>query len=303
MNQVSIIGCGYMGSALVKALAEQGIQLHIWNRTPQKAQVLAAAYSGVSVAESFGAALTASHITVFCLWDTDYAITTALLQEEKEKISGKIIVQLSSSEEIGNAKKLQEFVTTLGGTYLDGAILATPALVGTHRAQIIYCGDAAVFETIKSTLDIFGTTVFVGKEIEMVEALEMGLFMAISPMEIGLLQGRKFCQLAANVPVEIFDSLASPFITNHSEVILESMQQITDAKMLESGALGGGTISMSAKFNSYVLKHIKNFDIDPSLFHTIVKLYESGIANGRGEYDSFSVADILTSKKNEVEKE
>jgi 3-hydroxyisobutyrate dehydrogenase-like beta-hydroxyacid dehydrogenase len=300
MNQVSIIGCGYMGGALIQALANQGIQLHIWNRTPEKARALAR--SGVSVADSFGAALTASPMTIFCLSDPDYAVATALLQKEKERISGKIIVQLSSSEKIGNAKKLQEFVATLGGTYLDGAILATPALVGTHRAQIIYSGDASVFETIKSTLEIFGKTVFVGKELGMIGALELGLFMAISSMEVGLLQGRKYCQLA-DVPVELFDSLASPFITNHSEIILESMQQITNAKMLESGTLGGGTVSMTAGAIQLVLKRIGNFDIDPGMFRAIFKLYESGIANGRGEYDSFSVADLHTNSEDGSDKE
>ncbi len=52
MNEISVIGCGLMGSALVRTLAKGGSTLTIWNRTRQKAEAIA--QSGVTGAVSVG---------------------------------------------------------------------------------------------------------------------------------------------------------------------------------------------------------------------------------------------------------
>jgi 3-hydroxyisobutyrate dehydrogenase-like beta-hydroxyacid dehydrogenase len=297
MNQVSIIGCGYMGSALIQALANQGIQLHIWNRTPEKARALAR--SGVSVADSFGAALTASPMTIFCLSDSDYTITNALLQKEKEKISGKIIVQLSTGDS-KSAKQLQEFVDTHGGRYLDGAILVDPALIGTPQGMIIYGGNASTFETAQSILAFFGgKTLLVGEEPGMIGTLDLGLNITIIPMEVGLLQARKLCQLAKNVPIKLFDSLVHTFVTNHLARVLELMQQTTDANVLKSGA----TVAFFADMTQEISESIRDYNIDSSMFDAISKIYAGGVAGGRGKHDGFCVADLHAISKNEVDNE
>lgn len=41
MSDVSVIGCGNMGSALIGALADAGREVTIWNRTREKAEALA----------------------------------------------------------------------------------------------------------------------------------------------------------------------------------------------------------------------------------------------------------------------
>ena len=37
MSEVSVIGLGNMGSALARALLENGRQVTVWNRSPRKA--------------------------------------------------------------------------------------------------------------------------------------------------------------------------------------------------------------------------------------------------------------------------
>jgi 3-hydroxyisobutyrate dehydrogenase-like beta-hydroxyacid dehydrogenase len=229
-------------------------------------------------------------MTIFCLSDPDYAVTTTLLQNEKEKISGKIIVQLSTGE-AKSAKQLQEFIETSGGTYLDGAILVDPGVIGTPKGMIIYSGKTSTFETAQSTLAVFGKTVFIGEEPEMIGMLEFGLNLAAIPMEVGLLQGRKFCQ-RTNVPVKLFDSLVHTFITNHSGRVLEWMQQTTDASSLKSGA----TVSLLAEGTQEISKSIRDYEIDPGMFDAISKLYAGGVANGRGDHDSLCVADLQSIK-------
>lgn len=52
MSDISVIGCGAMGSALIETLAEQDACVTIWNRTRERAETLTG--PRVTVADSFG---------------------------------------------------------------------------------------------------------------------------------------------------------------------------------------------------------------------------------------------------------
>ena len=52
MSEINVVGCGLMGSALVRTLAKGGTTPTIWNRTQQKAEAIV--QSGVTVAVSVG---------------------------------------------------------------------------------------------------------------------------------------------------------------------------------------------------------------------------------------------------------
>ena len=59
-TDVSVIGCGNMGSAFIRTLADDGREVTIWNRTREKAEALAGPQ--VTVAGSVADALEASPV-------------------------------------------------------------------------------------------------------------------------------------------------------------------------------------------------------------------------------------------------
>lgn len=139
-SDVSVIGCGNMGSALIRTLRDAGNEVTIWNRTRKKAEALAG--PRVRVADSVREALEASPTTLVSL--TSYEASHSLLDEAREALEGRTLVQLSSGLPDA-ARDLDRLVTGAGGAYVDGSILAYPAQVGTDSLVILYSGDADAF--------------------------------------------------------------------------------------------------------------------------------------------------------------
>jgi 3-hydroxyisobutyrate dehydrogenase-like beta-hydroxyacid dehydrogenase len=55
MSEISVIGCGAMGSAIAETLAEKDTRVTVWNRTRERAEALAG--PRVIVAGSVGEAI------------------------------------------------------------------------------------------------------------------------------------------------------------------------------------------------------------------------------------------------------
>src|SRR6056297_2196359 len=139
-TDVSVIGCGNMGSALIGALADAGNELTIWNRTREKAEALTGPQ--VTVADSVENALEASPTTLVSV--TNYEATREVLEGHFERLAGRTLVQLSSGKPDA-ARALAETVTTAGAEYVDGVVFSYPSAVGTEELLIIYSGDPDPF--------------------------------------------------------------------------------------------------------------------------------------------------------------
>ncbi len=283
MNRISIAGCGLMGSALIRTLAGQGQEVVVWNRTPGKAEALA--LPGVSVAPSFGEALSSCSLMILILADPGYAASAHLLEESGDALAGKLVIQLSTGGD-DDARRLDALVKRFGGRYLDGAILVDPAAIGKPESCIIYSGDPAGFEAAKPVLERLASARFVGDEAATAAILELTLNIACLPMEVGFLQARRICE-SRQLPLERFDSLVQWFLTNHLGRLLQWMKQSPGS--MRSGA----TVSLLAELSAAVAGHVREQgDIDPGMFDALASLYEAGVAAGRGSDDSLCVAEL-----------
>src|SRR3970040_1998802 len=87
MSEVTVIGLGNMGSALARALLENGRTVTVWNRSPQKAASLVE--KGAVLAPNPSAAITDSPIIMVCV--TDYAAANQILDEVATDLPGKLL--------------------------------------------------------------------------------------------------------------------------------------------------------------------------------------------------------------------
>ncbi|MGH3993945.1 MAG: NAD(P)-binding domain-containing protein, partial [Pseudonocardiaceae bacterium] len=67
MHEVTVIGLGAMGSALARALVQNGHATAVWNRSPEKAGALVS--QGAVRAATVGEAVAASPLTIACVVD------------------------------------------------------------------------------------------------------------------------------------------------------------------------------------------------------------------------------------------
>lgn len=140
---ISVLGTGRMGAALARALLRAGYRTTVWNRSPDKAAPLAAA--GATVAASVHDAIAASEVIIMNV--SDYAATAALLQADgvAPALAGKLVVELTSGTPHG-AREAGRWAAEHGVAYLDGAIMATPDLIGTEHGTILVAGPRSAFD-------------------------------------------------------------------------------------------------------------------------------------------------------------
>jgi 3-hydroxyisobutyrate dehydrogenase-like beta-hydroxyacid dehydrogenase len=85
-------------------------------------------------------------------------------EEVAAALRGKTLVQFASGSP-SEARSAATWAREHGVSYLDGAIMATPELVGKIESTILYAGDLAVFDEREALLRVLaGTTAYVGAD-------------------------------------------------------------------------------------------------------------------------------------------
>ncbi|MFI6207654.1 NAD(P)-dependent oxidoreductase [Streptomyces sp. NPDC051041] len=159
-SPVTVIGLGLMGQALAAAFLRAGHPTTVWNRTPEKAADLVR--EGAVLAPTAAEAVTASELVVVCL--TTYDAMHEVLDPLDGALSGRVLANLTSGSS-EQARETETWASERGAAYLDGAIMAIPAMIGGDEAVLFYSGSASAFEKHEATLKLLGgRTTYVGED-------------------------------------------------------------------------------------------------------------------------------------------
>ncbi|MFC4896571.1 NAD(P)-dependent oxidoreductase [Streptosporangium amethystogenes subsp. fukuiense] len=145
---MTVIGTGVIGSAVVRACADSGLEVSVWNRTPERSERLAG--RNVHVHEKAAAAIEASPIVLFCL--LNYEVTHRVLDEAAADLSGRLVVQNASGVP-DDVTPLRARVEAAGGRYLEAAILNYPDAIGTEDCFTVYGGAAEDFKELANVTE------------------------------------------------------------------------------------------------------------------------------------------------------
>ncbi|GGZ10813.1 NAD(P)-dependent oxidoreductase [Streptomyces poonensis] len=156
---VTVIGLGLMGQALAGAFLKAGHRTTVWNRTASKADRLVA--QGARPAPTVGDAIEAGSLTIICV--TDYEAVRELLGAKDVDLDGATLINLTSGDS-AQARATARWAEQRGARYLDGAVMAIPATIGTAEAEILQSGPEADFEAHKSALAALGTVTYLGAD-------------------------------------------------------------------------------------------------------------------------------------------
>jgi 3-hydroxyisobutyrate dehydrogenase-like beta-hydroxyacid dehydrogenase len=137
-----------MGRALASSLVAAGHSVTVWNRTPGRV------VPGASVASSVEEAVAASPVVVVCV--VDYAAMWSFLPD----VAGRTVVNLTN----GTPRQAREAAAKLGSSYVDGGIMAVPAMIGRPGSLILYSGSATAFESARPVLETWGEARFLGED-------------------------------------------------------------------------------------------------------------------------------------------
>jgi 3-hydroxyisobutyrate dehydrogenase-like beta-hydroxyacid dehydrogenase len=211
MTDITVIGLGSMGSALARALLRGGYNTAVWNRTIAKADPLIDA--GAVRSDSVGEALRAAPVAIICV--DNYRSTRELLgtSDAAVSIEGRTVIQLSTGTP-KEARESESWIQSLGGNYVDGAIMAYPADIGRPDTLILAAGDENAYRVgERYLLCLGGDTRYVGDQAGAAAALDLAMLSYTIGSIVGLIQGALICQ-SETVPLEMFGNMFSPGIMN-----------------------------------------------------------------------------------------
>lgn len=168
-NRTAILGCGLMGSALLRTLDAKGQAVIGWNRSPGALEPLRRA--GIPVTTDLSSALAGSDIVLTVLSSYD-VVRSVLGIAGLAELSGKIIVNLSSGS-AQDARDMREWAHDRNAEYVDGSIWVLPNMIGASETVISCAGPAGLWERVKGVVTLLGGASFhAGEPIENGNILE-----------------------------------------------------------------------------------------------------------------------------------
>jgi 3-hydroxyisobutyrate dehydrogenase-like beta-hydroxyacid dehydrogenase len=166
MTDITVIGAGLMGAAIIDALLASGRTVTVWNRTPEKVAALEA--RGALSMPTAADALVASPVAMFVIVGYDS------VRELLASCEGTLpqVVNFTSGG-VTDADELDLWVTAHGGELLEGAITAFPSQMGGADTPIWYSGSRAVWDRHEALLrDVAGRSTYLGPEARLANVVD-----------------------------------------------------------------------------------------------------------------------------------
>lgn len=183
-HTVSFLGLGEMGSALARAALRAGHRTTVWNRNPVKAAALAD--DGAQVVATAGEALAAGDVVVLCLFD--HRSVHDVLDPVAGDLSGSRVINLTTTSPDG-ARELARWSAEHGIDYLDGGIMAVPAMIGAPGSLVYYSGSRALFDDHRQLLETWGGTEYFGDDAGLASLHDLALLSTMYVTFAGFFHG------------------------------------------------------------------------------------------------------------------
>lgn len=279
--KVGFIGIGHMGEPMARNLLRAGVQLLVWNRSPEKCEALVD--FGVEQAASLQDLFKRSTTVMLMLVDSG-AIDAVLGRRTPAfalRVCGKIIVHLGTTSP-DYSRELERDVIAAGGAYVEAPVSGSrqPAEQGQLIGMIAGHDDAV--EAVLPLLPAFCARVF----------------------RCGLVPGALRMKLAANhYLIGMVTVLAeTAHAAQHANVDLQTLRQVLDAgpmastvsrtkldKLVGRDFAPQAAIRDVSTITDLVLAQCERSGQSTPLIRQCASLYRSALAAGLGDADMAAV--------------
>jgi 3-hydroxyisobutyrate dehydrogenase-like beta-hydroxyacid dehydrogenase len=203
---VTVLGLGEMGGVLAAALVDGGFRTTVWNRSPGKAKALAD--RGATAADTPGDAVRSSPVIIICLFD--HESVHEVLDPIAAGLDGRTLVNLTTTSP-QEARELAAWAVARGADYLDGGILAVPAMIGKPGASILYSGSGTAFQRCRPLFDRWATSTYFGADPGLASLYDLALLAGMYVMFAGFLHGAAMVA-PAGVTAREFAAMSAPWL-------------------------------------------------------------------------------------------
>jgi len=150
-ERVAFLGIGTMGAPMARNLLKAGFKVRVWNRTPDKARVLAA--GGADLAATPADAVREAAFVITMLTDT--AAVLAVMGQAAESVpDGAVWLQTSMDTDEASVAELAE---DHGITFVNCPVLGTRETAKQGRLVVLASGPGDVLDRAQPIFDAIGS--------------------------------------------------------------------------------------------------------------------------------------------------
>lgn len=275
---VTVLGLGAMGTALARAFLAAGHPTTVWNRTPGRSPEL-----DVVRAATPAEAIAASPLVVVCLLVDDTVRSTL----DGLDLTGKTIVNLTHTSPQQARDTAQRLAPA---QYLDGGIMAVPAMIGTPAAFIIYSGAADTFDDHRSALSALARPVHVGSDPGLAALYDTALLSAMYGMFGGAQHALALIDSVRVPTVPFTEEFLLPWLTAMLGSLPRMAKDLDDGP--EPGAAGSNLAMQATGFDDLLHTSVAQ-GIDPAMLVPMGELLRKAVAAGKGDADLSAAVRLL----------
>ncbi|HUZ21107.1 MAG TPA: NAD(P)-dependent oxidoreductase [Acidimicrobiales bacterium] len=245
--RVAVVGLGKMGSALVRRLLDQGVEVVVWNRTPAAAAPLVS--EGAEQVDRL-AAVWSSSTTVCSFLADDEAVQQVCLGEHGLVASappGAFLLEMSTISPAASAR-LAEAASGHRLAYLRSPVSGNPQVLAAGNLTLIVSGERSAFEASRPLLELVGPTVLYVGDADQARTMKLAVNAMLAATAEALAEAVLLCEASGidrAVALEVLgrSAVASPFVGYKRQALLDRRYQatFTTAMLLKDLELVAGT--------------------------------------------------------------
>jgi 3-hydroxyisobutyrate dehydrogenase len=283
---VAVLGTGIMGSGMARNLIAAGLDVTVWNRSPDRARPLAGA--GARMATDAAEAVAGADVVVTMLFDTD-AVAQVMEWALPAVAPGAVWAQ-TSTVGLHGAVRLAELAARHDVGIVDAPVLGTrqPAEQGT--LTVLAGGPSALREAVTPVFDAIGSkTVWVGEQPGDGQKLKLVANSWIGSVITGIGQAVAFAERLDLDPQMFLDTIAGgPLDLPYG--------QLKGRAMIAGEFAPAFAVSGVVKDLGLIAAAMRGVDVRTEIVDAVAAVFGSAEAAGHGGDDMAAVVEAFRPK-------
>jgi 3-hydroxyisobutyrate dehydrogenase-like beta-hydroxyacid dehydrogenase len=218
---VGLIGLGNMGTAVAERLLDAGYGLTVYNRTPGKADALAA--RGASAAETCADLAAHAEVVLTSLADDD-ALEAVAAELVAAARPGTVFVDMSTVSPTASAR-VASLADAASVAYLRAPVSGNPTVVRAGNLSFIVSGPLETFERVEPVIRAIGPTVHHVGDGEQARIVKLAINLMIAGLAQLMSEALVLGEAAGVSRADLLDVMAAsaagaPFVKYKTEPLL-----------------------------------------------------------------------------------